>query len=342
MDILRGMFEAVGMGEMEEAIYTTLLEQPGMSRAELLGNGTWTRRQVEKSLASLRANGLITQAPGKRVRFFPVPPDEAILPLIGERMEQMERARRNAVELGQRYHHALRSDRPADLVEVIADRETLGYRFLQMGQAAQSEIAVLDRPPYTSDPRNAPLLDIMARGIRVRTIYSAASFEVPGYLEWTRRLVVAGEQARVLPEVPAKLAIIDRRVGVIPLGFAGQEITGGIVIHGSSLLEMLIFFFEDLWARARPLDGGEEETPGDARAAPSDTNDVLTLLSTGLKDESIARALAISRSTVQRRVQQVMEALDARTRFHAGMLAAQNGWTSGPSALVREAWVDPN
>lgn len=48
---------------------------------------------------------------------------------------------------------------------------------------------------------------------------------------------------------------------------------------------------------------------------------LLTMLSAGLKDEAIARQLAVSSRTVGRRVAELMDALGARTRFQAGLYA---------------------
>ena len=56
---------------------------------------------------------------------------------------------------------------------------------------------------------------------------------------------------------------------------------------------------------------------------PGDT-EVLALLAVGMKDDAIARQLGLSPRTVQRRVQELCERLGARTRFHAGFLAAQH------------------
>ena len=52
--------------------------------------------------------------------------------------------------------------------------------------------------------------------------------------------------------------------------------------------------------------------------------EVLALLAAGMKDDAIARQLGLSPRTVQRRVQVLCERLGARTRFHAGFLAAQH------------------
>ncbi|WP_255474542.1 LuxR C-terminal-related transcriptional regulator [Micromonospora sp. AMSO31t] len=49
-------------------------------------------------------------------------------------------------------------------------------------------------------------------------------------------------------------------------------------------------------------------------------------MATGMKDESIARVLKVSRRTVQKHVTDAGSLLGARTRFQIALLAAERGW----------------
>nr|WP_256332725.1 hypothetical protein [Streptomyces sp. 2131.1] len=51
-----------------------------------------------------------------------------------------------------------------------------------------------------------------------------------------------------------------------------------------------------------------------------------TMLSSGLKDEAMARRLEIHVHTVRRRISRLMRELKAETRFQAGVQAAMRGW----------------
>ena len=54
--------------------------------------------------------------------------------------------------------------------------------------------------------------------------------------------------------------------------------------------------------------------------------DLLSLLSAGRSDSTIARLSGISLRTVERRVRSLMDRLGAKTRFQAGVQAARRGW----------------
>jgi len=53
---------------------------------------------------------------------------------------------------------------------------------------------------------------------------------------------------------------------------------------------------------------------------------LLSMLAAGYKDRAIARALGVTERTVGRRIQEMMQSLQAGTRFQAGLQAARRGW----------------
>ena len=62
--------------------------------------------------------------------------------------------------------------------------------------------------------------------------------------------------------------------------------------------------------------------------APTDEERaVATLLVTGMTDEMAARRLGLSRRTFRRRLKALMDKLGARSRFQAGFMLAETGWT---------------
>ncbi|MDX6281300.1 MAG: hypothetical protein QOH03_2371, partial [Kribbellaceae bacterium] len=52
---------------------------------------------------------------------------------------------------------------------------------------------------------------------------------------------------------------------------------------------------------------------------------LLALAAAGLTDQAIARRLGVAQRTVERRMQRILKALDATTRFQAGLRAGQRG-----------------
>jgi DNA-binding NarL/FixJ family response regulator len=58
---------------------------------------------------------------------------------------------------------------------------------------------------------------------------------------------------------------------------------------------------------------------------PPEADQLLPLLAAGLNDKAIAHELGISASTLTRRITDLMDRLDAQTRFQLGWMAAHYG-----------------
>jgi hypothetical protein len=76
-----------------------------------------------------------------------------------------------------------------------------------------------------------------------------------------------------------------------------------------------------------PTPSARPAVPSGPAAAPDpETHLLLTLLTSGLTDAAIARTQGWSPRTTQRRIQRLMTALGATTRFQAALTAARRGW----------------
>ncbi|HZE51540.1 MAG TPA: helix-turn-helix domain-containing protein [Jatrophihabitantaceae bacterium] len=311
------MLEALGITEPDETVYRTLLGLPRATAAELSRR---LDRDVRRSIATLEQLGLVSRLAGRPARLVAARPDVAIDVLVARRREELGRVQLDAralmAEMNTDEQH--RSDR---IVEVIVGRQAIATRFEQLLQGAEHELLVLDRPPYVSDAGRSDnaVRTLLRRRVTVRGIYAPESLEQPGAIDEAHDAARAGEQSRVHANVPMKLAIADRSLALLPMA-VDDMVDSAIGIHPSALLDALVQLFELLWQSAIPI-----VTVAPAEIAASDEQ-LLTLLAAGLKDDAIARQLAISNRTVSRRVAELLDLVQARTRFQAGIQAARRGW----------------
>jgi sugar-specific transcriptional regulator TrmB len=321
------LLQAVGVSADDELIYRDLLHHPRSSVAAVARRTGRSGASLRRSLPRLEQLGLISRVPGPPPLLVATRPTIAVEALVSRRQEELAQARVAAsalmAELPEDVHH-----QPEELITVVRGQQGVAQQFIQLQQGARDEIMVLDRPPYAQDPQapNPGELDVLRRGVRVRGIYAVEALEIPGMLAHAQDAVAAGEQARVGQVVPTKLAIADRRLAILPLT-AEQQVDSALIVHPSTLLDTLVALFELLWRTGLPL-----PLLGAGAAAAEDTNpdpDLTTLLMAGLKDEAVARQLGISLRTVHRRTSALLDELDARTRFQAGVLAGRRGWLTG-------------
>lgn len=319
--------EAIGLTATEERVYRALVRRHRGSPAEISRDLGVTPAGARAVLETLETKGFVSRIPGRRVAFVAAPPEVAVEAAVHRQFEGIERARHSAHRLSEE----LRSTSvgaPIEVVEVVLGREAVLQRWAQLQQITTQELLAFDRPPY-SKPLPGVNVDedvALRRGVSYRIIYSREALEWPGLLPHVQRYVEAGEDARVLPDVPMKLDIVDRKLGLVPLTLGDPgRIEGALLVHSSPLLDTLTFLFEMLWERAVPL---RTALVSDASAGvgASDRGPLLALLAAGLKDEAIARKLDVGLRTVHRRVAAMMSELGAETRYQAGLQAARRGW----------------
>lgn len=185
---------------------------------------------------------------------------------------------------------------------------------------ARREVLVL-ADPYASDPI-ADLRAIEAtplrRGVRCRVIVPDRTRLRPEVSERLIELGTTRAAVRTAPEVPTNALVVDAVVALLP---AEQSPTGLAAFRVGGLVTTITDLFERIWPTAAPLAAAQPPPELTTRE-----RELLTLLSAGNTDESAAAQLGVSVRTVRRMVADIMDRLGARSRFQAGLKAADRGW----------------
>lgn len=178
------------------------------------------------------------------------------------------------------------------------------------------------RPDAWRLPREDLMAEVVRQvvrsGRRSRAIYPARALtEAPHTL---RHRAEAGEEIRVVPELPSRMFIIGTTHLILPepLGMADEPRT---LTRQRGLVELGTWLFETLWERAATV---PELERGQAR--PDLRRSLLQLLAAGQQDEQIARTLGVSLRTVRRRIAGLMSDVGADTRLQLGVEAVRRGW----------------
>lgn len=315
------MLEPLGVDPLGDAVYLALVERRHADVPTLATVVDATADDVEKAIASLHRLDLVEPVADEewRARDPKIALDEAVLReqrMLDQRRFEIDRLHADVADLVTQLH---RRDAGPGVVDILADPVEASRRCLDIVSHATDEILAFDGSSYSGTGRSlqrqndALEAELLGRGVRVRGLYESATLDDPERFEDLQRLVALGEQARVLPSLPTKLLVVDRQRCIIPLDPRSTRL-GTIFVHPSALLVALTALFEALWARAAVVVPAQEDN-GDAM--------LLAMLATGCKDETIARQLRVSQSTVTRRVARLLETLDASSRFQAGVQAAR-------------------
>jgi hypothetical protein len=168
----------------------------------------------------------------------------------------------------------------------------------------------------------ATLRAAIRRGVTVRQVTSRA-----GLLADTELGAIVyrdGGHARVAPQVPMKVTVIDRRLALLPLDSTVLA-NGFRVIRDRTVVSALVAFHRNLWRTGEDPDAVIAHDHG-ARRPPPHLAQVLPTLAFSGSDEAAARTLGISPRSYSRRVAELMTVLGARNRFQAGAEATRRGW----------------
>ncbi|TCC31812.1 helix-turn-helix transcriptional regulator [Kribbella speibonae] len=289
------LLEALGVCSEDEQLYRALLARPESTATSLALSVDWPANRVGRHLRSLLSLGLASRTPGRPARYVPAVPEAAVELLALRKQAAIVEARLGAAALTAEF-------RQPDAFRVIRGAEAIAQRFYQAQQCAQDEVLVLDRLPYAV---SAP------HGVTYRMIYDMASLSEPGDLVAAR----SSGCCRMLRDVPLTLVVVDRRTALLP---TGPDVV--VELGPSSLLDALLRLFDLLWRQASPLTPSVSEGP-----LSTEDQQLLSLAAAGLTDQAIARRLGVAQRTVERRMQRILKALDATTRFQAGLRAGQQG-----------------
>ncbi|MEU6567679.1 MULTISPECIES: helix-turn-helix transcriptional regulator [Streptomyces] len=166
-----------------------------------------------------------------------------------------------------------------------------------------------------------PLHEVaLNRGVDLLTLYQESVRNDPATLRYARRLSEAGGQVRTAPLLPPRFLVFDRRVAVVPND--PEDIRrGALCTREPAVVATLCALFFQAWETAVPLGGAQT-----GEGLTTSERLLLKFLASGLTDDAAAKRLGVSLRTVRRQMSALMERLDARSRFEAGLKAAQLGW----------------
>ncbi|MBR7828635.1 helix-turn-helix transcriptional regulator [Actinospica sp. MGRD01-02] len=166
--------------------------------------------------------------------------------------------------------------------------------------------------------------EVAQRGVPGRSLYQNSVLADRRNLDYARWLSGLGGEIRSAPVVPVRMTIVDRSVAAI-IHRQPQLPVEMFVVREPALLIPLVDLFETSWAAATPIDEPAPH-PDDEREPTQQELALLRFLAAGNTDDVAARKLGVSVRTVRRIMAELMEHLEASSRFEAGHKATQRGW----------------
>jgi sugar-specific transcriptional regulator TrmB/DNA-binding CsgD family transcriptional regulator len=323
--------EQLGLRSDEATVYRLMLEHPRASKeefAELLG---WSLARIDAAFAELSRLALVRPSAEEPGGHRLVRPEVGLASLLLRQEEEVLERQRQIAASKLLVSKLLASIDDSSLTTGHGPKEISGLdevltKIEQLSRSSTQEISLF-APGGAQIPENMdaarPLdRDALERGVRLRYVYLDSIRNDPptsAYVQW---LVEQGGEVRTVPYLPPRMIIYDRRLAVVPIDPQRVE-AGALILDRAGAVAHMVSLFEQVWQSGQPFgtqpSRDDDGLNGQERA-------VLQLLSAGHTDEVVARKLGVSVRTCRRITSQLMERLDARSRFQAGVLAMSRGW----------------
>ncbi|MEU6373705.1 helix-turn-helix transcriptional regulator [Streptomyces sp. NPDC046909] len=336
------MLVSLGLTERADRLYRVLLKRPGLTvlgaAAELAAElgaelGGRIEDDIREELQELTRLSLLAPTWQTDGRLRVVDPKAALDSLLAH--EQAEIARRQhalaesqaAADALLSQYAALQPD-PSDHqqgTERLLGVEAVRAKLTELTAEARTETVSFNpggpQPAAqfrASEPITLPALD---RGVSVKGVYLDSIRNDTVSTDHARWLTERGGELRTVPALPMRMVVIDRELALVPIDPADSSL-GAVLLREPGAVAAFCALFDAVWATAAPFGEPPRRSLDDPGSQP---RELLRLLAQGYTDEAAARRLGISLRSERRLISELMEKLDAQSRFQLGQRAVEHG-----------------
>jgi sugar-specific transcriptional regulator TrmB len=277
----------LGFSENEAKCYMMLFRKDSMSASEVAKLGQVPRPNTYNSLERLLEKGLIVSIPGKIKRYSASNPlnlkeklqsvtDDTINSELKEWEKKKNEIEKRKIKIHNRissvidkleplYEKSRGKERPHDCIEVMSNSSQIDKRFDELFINSKDEVLifVIQRPrTWTEESLKndiEPQIELISRkiaqGLSVKCIYALPPKDEHRKLFFERAIdkyAKAGEQIRLLEELPMRMAIFDEKISMFMLMRMEDNQYPKIAqaIHHPVMARSHKILFESLWEKA--------------------------------------------------------------------------------------------
>jgi sugar-specific transcriptional regulator TrmB len=266
---LNDLIRKLGFSEYETKCYLALFERDKLTVSEAATLAGIPRTNAYEIMEKLLIRGLAISYPGKVKQYAAADPSAFQTKMMESVQSTVKTIEMATAKLKELYVQSRGENIPINYIEIIKDHYQAHKRFVQLSEASKDEILVLAKRSQTAHFREAsgpPESDtrrksVFEKGVRVRCIYDLWPDENDNkmLLKSIESFAKAGEEARVVDNLPMRLAIFDSRIVMFVLletisaELAISNPTVQIIEH-PAMAESLKMLFESIWQKAEPFE----------------------------------------------------------------------------------------
>ncbi len=219
--------EQFGLSGKEAEVYLALLQKKEFTAPEIAKVTTVTRTKTYEYLEKLVQKGLCNVNLRNGQKFFSaVNPRIVFKGILSNYEQELEEKRKQAasleIELASIHSGNLDNDDPVSYIEVLTDISQIRSRWLDIQSNAKKEILAFTKPPYTRKVQDNLEEEsaLLNKSLEIKSIYEYDGLnreELDELIAGVEAFSDAGEQARLIKELPMKLLICDETITMLAL-----------------------------------------------------------------------------------------------------------------------------
>jgi sugar-specific transcriptional regulator TrmB/DNA-binding CsgD family transcriptional regulator len=318
----RFVLTAFGLSDAADRVWRVLLRTPDVTPAEVSTRARLPFTDAARAVDELAVSGFVH--PGDvPVGWLALDPAVAVEQRIAREQRQLVDRLEALSQLRAELARVREPPLPRQDMEILEGLDNIRGWLADASATMRSEALHLHTAGTAAGNKWAKPIDfaLLARGMEVRTLVDAKSLDVPEHIPYYEALSLAGEQIRTVESVPTRVTIVDREVAILAVD--AKDVTrAAVIVRAPMIIDSLVVLFERLWQNAQPI-CAPPRVPDRPVGRPAR---VLELLAAGLRDESVARSLAVGVRTVRRDVATLMATLGEQTRPAMVAAAVRHGW----------------
>lgn len=144
------MLDVLGLEADDERVYRALLGRPNSTAMLLSDLLVVSPADVDKALSRLVGWGLVIGSADDQ--FTAAPPAMALGALISQRRDGLRTAEHALVTFAEEHRAAMTGNSINDLIEVVTGVDAIRHRFLQVQQAARTQVRSFITAPFLAVP----------------------------------------------------------------------------------------------------------------------------------------------------------------------------------------------
>jgi sugar-specific transcriptional regulator TrmB len=271
VDYLIDGLKSIGITGREAEVYLALLHKKELTAPEIAKISTVSLNKIYEVLQNLVKKNMCNEyfKDGLKV-FSSIEPKIALENILSTFEYELSKKRLLVKEFEDRlmslYKNHGNNEEPLDYIEVISDLGQLKERFLNLELNAKKEILVFEKPPYAQAfEENFETQSEMPKTMSIKGLYEYKEIKTQAendrFVKMVKTFMNIGEEARLIKELPMKLAIFDETVSMISLAdkISLKSKLTSLIINHAVFSKAIRLIFDTYWNMGMTLNEYKEQ-----------------------------------------------------------------------------------